>query len=66
LTLCRSRSYLTTYDLQRKGDVVKALVQRVYGSPETLTWEDVPDPVPGEGEVLVRVHATSVNPYDWH
>jgi len=45
---------------------VKALVQRVYGSSETLTWEDVPDPVPGEGEVLVRVHATSVNPYDWH
>ncbi|MEV4149191.1 NAD(P)-dependent alcohol dehydrogenase [Amycolatopsis sp. NPDC049691] len=45
---------------------MKALVQRVYGSSETLTWEDVPDPVPGEGEVLVRVHATSVNPYDWH
>ncbi|HET6709911.1 NAD(P)-dependent alcohol dehydrogenase [Amycolatopsis sp.] len=31
-----------------------------------MTWEDVPDPVPGAGEVLVRVHATSVNPYDWH
>ncbi|MGW5718322.1 NAD(P)-dependent alcohol dehydrogenase [Amycolatopsis sp. NPDC003865] len=45
---------------------MKALVQRVYGSPEALSWEDVPDPVPGEGEVLVRVHATSVNPYDWH
>ncbi|WP_372664431.1 NAD(P)-dependent alcohol dehydrogenase [Amycolatopsis kentuckyensis] len=45
---------------------MKALVQRVYGPPETLTWEDVPDLVPGDGEVLVRVHATSVNPYDWH
>src|SRR3954466_10610103 len=45
---------------------MKAFVQRVYGSPDSLTWEDVPDPVPGEGEVLVRVHATSVNPYDWH
>lgn len=45
---------------------MKALVQRVYGSAETLTWEDVPDPVPADGEVLVRVHATSVNPYDWH
>ncbi|UOX89140.1 NAD(P)-dependent alcohol dehydrogenase [Amycolatopsis sp. FBCC-B4732] len=45
---------------------MKALVQRVYGPPDSLNWEDVPDPVPGEGEVLVRVHATSVNPYDWH
>lgn len=45
---------------------MKALVQRVYGAPEDLTFEDVPDPVPGPGEVLVRVLATSVNPYDWH
>jgi NADPH:quinone reductase-like Zn-dependent oxidoreductase len=45
---------------------MKALVQRAYGSPDTLTWEDVPHPGPGNGEVLVRVHATSVNPYDWH
>ncbi|SED45684.1 NADPH:quinone reductase [Amycolatopsis tolypomycina] len=45
---------------------MKALVQRAYGSAEGLTWEDVPDPVPAAGEVLVRVHATSVNPYDWH
>ncbi|GAB3159732.1 NAD(P)-dependent alcohol dehydrogenase [Amycolatopsis stemonae] len=45
---------------------MKALVQRVYGPPESLTFEDLPDPVPAEGEVLVRVRATSVNPYDWH
>ncbi|MEV6624766.1 NAD(P)-dependent alcohol dehydrogenase [Amycolatopsis sp. NPDC051106] len=45
---------------------MKAFVQRVYGPPDSLTWEDVPDPVPGDGEVLVRVHATSINPYDWH
>ncbi|MDX3191520.1 NAD(P)-dependent alcohol dehydrogenase [Streptomyces sp. MN03-5084-2B] len=45
---------------------MKALVQRAYGPPDSLTWEDVPEPVPGPGEVLVRVHATSVNPYDWH
>ncbi|WP_410640379.1 NAD(P)-dependent alcohol dehydrogenase [Amycolatopsis sp. lyj-346] len=45
---------------------MKALVQRAYGPPDTLTWEDVPEPVPRDGEVLVRVHATSVNPYDWH
>lgn len=45
---------------------MKALVQHVYGAPDTLTFEDVPDPVPADGEVLVRMRATSVNPYDWH
>ncbi len=45
---------------------MKALVQHVYGAASSLILEDVPDPVPGEGEVLVRVCATSVNPYDWH
>ncbi|MDQ7808468.1 NAD(P)-dependent alcohol dehydrogenase [Amycolatopsis sp. A133] len=45
---------------------MKAFMQRAYGPPDSLTFEDVPDPVPAEGEVLVRVHATSVNPYDWH
>ncbi|WP_103350824.1 NAD(P)-dependent alcohol dehydrogenase [Amycolatopsis sp. CA-128772] len=45
---------------------MKALVQHVYGPADSLSFEDVPDPVPGEGEVLVRVRASSVNPYDWH
>ncbi|PRX96684.1 NAD(P)-dependent alcohol dehydrogenase [Allonocardiopsis opalescens] len=45
---------------------MKAYVQRSYGSPDSLRLEDVPRPVPGDDEVLVRVHATSVNPYDWH
>jgi NADPH:quinone reductase-like Zn-dependent oxidoreductase len=35
-----------------------------YGSPDILTFEDAPCPAPGEGEVLIRVHATSVNPFD--
>ena len=30
-----------------------------------LNYEDAPRPQPGEGEVLIRVHATSVNPIDW-
>jgi NADPH:quinone reductase-like Zn-dependent oxidoreductase len=42
---------------------MKALVLRSYGSAE-LT--DIDKPVPADNEVLVRVHATSVNPYDWH
>jgi NADPH:quinone reductase-like Zn-dependent oxidoreductase len=43
---------------------MKAIVVREYGGPEVLKFEDYPDPVPGEGEVLVRVAAASVNPVD--
>jgi NADPH:quinone reductase-like Zn-dependent oxidoreductase len=43
---------------------VKALVYRRYGGPEVLQLTDVPDPVPREREVLVRVHAASVNAAD--
>src|SRR5262245_22187469 len=45
---------------------MKAYVQRSYGSPESLRCGEAELPVPGAGEVLVRVCATSVNPYDWH
>jgi NADPH:quinone reductase-like Zn-dependent oxidoreductase len=44
---------------------MKAVVIRAYGGPEELKFEERPDPVPGPGEVLVRVAATSVNPFDW-
>jgi NADPH:quinone reductase-like Zn-dependent oxidoreductase len=43
---------------------MKAIVLHEYGGPEKLKYEDFPDPVPGEGEVLVRQAATSVNPVD--
>jgi NADPH:quinone reductase-like Zn-dependent oxidoreductase len=43
---------------------MKAVVIRAYGGPEVLTWEERPDPVTGPGDVLVRVVATSVNPFD--
>ena len=44
---------------------MKAIVLHEYGGPEKLKYEDVPDPVPGEGEVLIRLAATSVNPVDY-
>jgi NADPH:quinone reductase-like Zn-dependent oxidoreductase len=44
---------------------MKAIVVRQYGGPEVLRFEDYPDPVPGQGEVLVKVAATSVNPIDY-
>jgi NADPH:quinone reductase-like Zn-dependent oxidoreductase len=44
---------------------MKAIVVHEYGGPEVLKYEDYPDPVPGPGEVLVRVAAASVNPIDY-
>jgi NADPH:quinone reductase-like Zn-dependent oxidoreductase len=44
---------------------MKAVRVHEYGSPEVLRYEDAPRPVPGAGEVLVRVHAAAINPVDW-
>ncbi|MGE0461790.1 MAG: NADPH:quinone reductase [Vicinamibacterales bacterium] len=41
-----------------------AVVARSFGPPEVLALEELPDPTPGPSEVLVRVHAAGVNPYD--
>jgi NADPH:quinone reductase-like Zn-dependent oxidoreductase len=45
---------------------MKATVQRCYGPAEVLNVEQVVKPSPGEGEVLIKVVASSVNPADWH
>ena len=44
---------------------MKAVVLHENGGPDKLVYEDVPDPVVGEGEVLVRMAATSINPIDF-
>jgi NADPH:quinone reductase-like Zn-dependent oxidoreductase len=44
---------------------MKAIVVHEYGGPEVLNYEEYPDPVPGRGEVLVRIAAASVNPIDY-
>ncbi len=44
---------------------MKAFVQKEYGPPETLVLTEVPRPIPGEGEVLVRIRATAINDFDW-
>lgn len=43
---------------------MRAIVFTRYGSPDVLELREVPKPVPGDGEVLVRVHATSLNDWD--
>jgi NADPH:quinone reductase-like Zn-dependent oxidoreductase len=44
---------------------MKAVVLHEYGGPGNLKYENFDDPKPGPGEVLVRVHAVSLNPIDW-
>lgn len=43
---------------------MKAIVQRVYGSPSVLHFATVPKPLPGARDLLARVKAVSVNPVD--
>jgi NADPH:quinone reductase len=43
---------------------MKAIRVSQFGGPEVMTLEEVPDPRPGDGEVLVRVKAAGVNPVD--
>jgi NADPH:quinone reductase-like Zn-dependent oxidoreductase len=45
---------------------MQALVYERYGPPEVLELREVEKPVPADDELLVRVHAASVNPFDWH
>jgi NADPH:quinone reductase-like Zn-dependent oxidoreductase len=43
---------------------MKAVRIHSYGSSDVLSYEDAPRPVPGEGDVLIRIQATSINPFD--
>src|SRR5262245_22939331 len=43
---------------------MKAILVREFGGPDVLKLEEVPTPKPAAGELLVRIHAAGVNPYD--
>ena len=44
---------------------MKAILMRGFGGPEVLEYADVRDPVPGPDDILIDIHAVSVNPADW-
>ena len=48
------------------GETMKAIVYCDFGGPEVLKLMDVAKPVPNDDQVLIKVRAASVNPYDWH
>src|ERR687896_925709 len=53
--------------IQKLGGIrMKAIVYHRYGSPDVLELKDIHKPQPADDEVLLRVHAASVNPADWH
>ena len=45
---------------------MKAVVYTDYGPPDVLQLKDIKKPEPSDDQILIRVRAASVNPYDWH
>lgn len=52
--------------LTHGATTMQAIVRRCYGSPDVLALEEIEKPVPADNQLLVRVHAASINPADWH
>ncbi len=62
--------WTSTNDCERLSVVpsnpMKAIVYCDFGSPDVLKFIDIEKPTPADDQILVKVHAASVNPLDWH
>ena len=45
---------------------MKAFVYTKYGPPDVLQFKDIEKPAPNDDQALVKIHAASINAYDWH
>ena len=62
----RSQPGFTEPIAQTDGRRMNAIVYTHYGSPDVLQFTDVAKPTPTATEVLIKIHAASANPADWH
>lgn len=53
-------------EMTTQQETMQAIVQERYGPPEVLQLKELAKPEINDDQVLVRVHASSVNPADWH
>ena len=49
-----------------QGETMKAVLYSDFGPPDVLKIENIAKPIPNDNQVLIKVRATSINPYDWH
>jgi NADPH:quinone reductase-like Zn-dependent oxidoreductase len=66
LLLSHTSPCATPSPLAAGATPMKGIVRRCYGSPNVVLYEDIAKPTPKDNEILVKVHAASVNPLDWH